>query len=282
MHIFYGKAQLIAHLNSSRFPDSTIGFVPTMGALHDGHLALIARSLKENTFTVVSIFVNPTQFNNPDDLAKYPRTLEEDVRKITALNPKVLLYAPSVDDIYDSNPVSQSFDFDGLENQMEGKFRQGHFDGVGTIVKRLFEIVTPTNAYFGEKDFQQLQIVKKLVAKYSLPVTIIGCPIYREANQLAMSSRNERLTLEERNQASVIYQTLIQAKDIFQKENVAAAAQLVQQTFDKQSLFDLEYFVIADEETLLPCKDKEKNKNYRAFIAVFVNNIRLIDTISLN
>jgi pantoate--beta-alanine ligase len=282
MHIFYGKAQLIAHLNSSRFPDSTIGFVPTMGALHDGHLALIARSLKENTFTVVSIFVNPTQFNNPDDLAKYPRTLEEDVRKITALNPKVLLYAPSVDDIYDSNPVSQSFDFDGLENQMEGKFRPGHFDGVGTIVKRLFEIVTPTNAYFGEKDFQQLQIVKKLVAKYSLPVTIIGCPIYREANQLAMSSRNERLTLEERNQASVIYQTLIQAKDIFQKENVAAAAQLVQQTFDKQSLFDLEYFVIADEETLLPCKDKEKNKNYRAFIAVFVNNIRLIDTISLN
>ncbi len=282
MHIFYGKAQLIAHLNSSRFPDSTIGFVPTMGALHDGHLALIARSLKENTFTVVSIFVNPTQFNNPDDLAKYPRTLEEDVRKITALNPKVLLYAPSVDDIYDSNPVSQSFDFDGLENQMEGKFRPGHFDGVGTIVKRLFEIVTPTNAYFGEKDFQQLQIVKKLVAKYSLPVTIIGCPIYREANQLAMSSRNERLTLEERNQASVIYQTLIQAKDIFQKENVAAAAQLVQQTFDKHPLFDLEYFVIADEETLLPCKDKEKNKNYRAFIAVFVNNIRLIDTISLN
>lgn len=282
MQIFYGKAPLIAHLKPIKSAHSTIGFVPTMGALHAGHLALMERSIQENDFTVVSIFVNPTQFNNPDDLAKYPRTLEEDVRKITALNPKVLLYAPSVDDIYDSNPVSQSFDFDGLENQMEGKFRPGHFDGVGTIVKRLFEIVTPTNAYFGEKDFQQLQIVKKLVAKYSLPVTIIGCPIYREANQLAMSSRNERLTLEERNQASVIYQTLIQAKDIFQKENVAAAAQLVQQTFDKQSLFDLEYFVIADEETLLPCKDKEKNKNYRAFIAVFVNNIRLIDTISLN
>jgi len=282
MHIFYGKAPLIAHLNSSQFIDSTIGFVPTMGALHDGHLALMERSIRENGYTVVSIFVNPTQFNNPEDLAKYPRTLEEDVRKITALNPEMIVYAPSVDDIYDGKPISQSFDFDGLENQMEGKFRPGHFDGVGTIVKRLFEIVTPTNAYFGEKDFQQLQIVKKLVAKYSLPVTIIGCPIYREANQLAMSSRNERLTLEERNQASVIYQTLIQAKDIFQKENVAAAAQLVLQTFDKHPLFDLEYFVIADEETLLPCKDKEKNKNYRAFIAVFVNNIRLIDTISLN
>ena len=282
MHIFYGKAPLIAHLNSSQFIDSTIGFVPTMGALHDGHLALMERSLRENEYTVVSIFVNPTQFNNPEDLAKYPRTLDEDVRKITALNPEVIVYAPSVDDIYDGKPVSQSFDFDGLENQMEGKFRPGHFDGVGTIVKRLFEIVTPTHAYFGEKDFQQLQIVKKLVAKNQLPVTIVGCPIYREANQLAMSSRNERLSADERNQASIIYQTLLQAKVLFQNETIESAIQLVQQTFEKHPLFDLEYFVIADEETLLSSITKEENKNYRAFIAVFVNNIRLIDTISLN
>ena len=282
MHIFYGKAPLIAHLNSSQFIDSTIGFVPTMGALHDGHLALMERSIRENEYTVVSIFVNPTQFNNPEDLAKYPRTLEEDVRKINALNPEVIVYAPSVDDIYDGKPISQSFDFDGLENQMEGKFRPGHFDGVGTIVKRLFEIVTPTHAYFGEKDFQQLQIVKKLVAKNQLPVTIIGCPIYREANQLAMSSRNERLSANERNQASIIYQTLLQAKILFQNETIASAIQLVQQTFENHPLFDLEYFVIADEETLLSSITKEKNKNYRAFIAVFVNNIRLIDTISLN
>ncbi len=282
MHIFYGKAPLIAHLNSSQFIDSTIGFVPTMGALHDGHLALMERSIRENEYTVVSIFVNPTQFNNPEDLAKYPRTLEEDVRKITALNPEVIVYAPSVDDIYDGKPVSQSFDFDGLENQMEGKFRPGHFDGVGTIVKRLFEIVTPTHAYFGEKDFQQLQIVKKLVAKNQLPVTIIGCPIYREANQLAMSSRNERLSPDERNQAGIIYQTLLQAKILFQNETIESAIQLVQQTFENHPLFDLEYFVIADEETLLSSNTKEENKKYRAFIAVFVNNIRLIDTISLN
>ena len=282
MHIFYGKAPLIAHLNSSQFIDSTIGFVPTMGALHDGHLALMERSIRENEHTVVSIFVNPTQFNNPEDLAKYPRTLEEDVRKITALNPEVIVYAPSVDDIYDGKPVSQSFDFDGLENQMEGKFRPGHFDGVGTIVKRLFEIVTPTHAYFGEKDFQQLQIVKKLVTKNQLPVTIIGCPIYREANQLAMSSRNERLSADERNQASIIYQTLLQAKVLFQNETIESAIQLVQQTFENHPLFDLEYFVIADEETLLSSNTKEENKKYRAFIAVFVNNIRLIDTISLN
>jgi pantoate--beta-alanine ligase len=282
MHIFYGKAPLIAHLNSSQFIDSTIGFVPTMGALHDGHLALMERSIRENEYTVVSIFVNPTQFNNPEDLAKYPRTLEEDVRKITALNPEMIVYAPSVDDIYDGKPISQSFDFDGLENQMEGKFRPGHFDGVGTIVKRLFEIVTPTHAYFGEKDFQQLQIVKKLVAKNQLPVTIIGCPIYREANQLAMSSRNERLSTNERNQAGIIYQTLLQAKVLFQNETIASAIQLVEQTFENHPLFDFEYFVIADEETLLSSITKEENKNYRAFIAVFVNNIRLIDTISLN
>jgi pantoate--beta-alanine ligase len=282
MQIFQGKALLIAHLKPIKSAHSTIGFVPTMGALHAGHLALMERSLQENDYTVVSIFVNPTQFNNPEDLAKYPRTLEEDARKISALNPGIIVYAPSVEDIYDGNPVSQSFDFDGLENQMEGKFRPGHFDGVGTIVKRLFEIVTPTNAYFGEKDFQQLQIVKKLVAKNQLPVTIVGCPIYRETNQLAMSSRNERLSAEERDQASVIFQTLLLAKEKFQNENVKSANQLIQQTFEKHPLFNLEYFVIADEETLLTCTTKEKNKNYRAFIAVFVNNIRLIDTISLN
>lgn len=282
MQIFYGKAPLIAHLKPIKSAHSTIGFVPTMGALHAGHLALMERSLQENECTVVSIFVNPTQFNNPEDLAKYPRTLDEDVRKITALSPKIIVYAPSVEDIYDGNPVSQSFDFDGLENQMEGKFRPGHFNGVGTIVQRLFEIVTPTNAYFGEKDFQQLQIVKKLVAKNHLEVTIIGCPIYREANQLAMSSRNERLSADERNQASLIYQTLVKAKEKFKTESIESVNQYVQEAFKNHSLFDLEYFVIADEETLLPCVTKEKNKNYRAFIAVFVNNIRLIDTISLN
>lgn len=282
MQIFYGKALLIAHLKPIKSAHSTIGFVPTMGALHAGHLALMERSLQDNNYTVVSIFVNPTQFNNPEDLAKYPRTLEADLCKISTLNPEIIVYAPTVEDIYDGNAVSQSYDFEGLENQMEGKFRPGHFNGVGTIVKRLFETVTPTNAYFGEKDFQQLQIVKKLVANNQLPVTIVDCPIYREANGLAMSSRNERLSTEEREQASVIYQTLLLTKEKFQNENVESTNLLVQKTFENHPLFDLEYFVIADEETLLTCTTKEKNKNYRAFIAVFVNNIRLIDTISLN
>ena len=282
MHIFYGKVALIAYLKTIKTANSTIGFVPTMGALHQGHLALMQRSIKENDDTVVSIFVNPTQFNNPEDLEKYPRTLEEDVKKMRNLSDKMILYAPTVDDIYEGHTISQSFDFDGLENQMEGKFRPGHFNGVGTIVKRLFEIVTPTNAYFGEKDFQQLQIVKKMVKKTHLPVNVVGCPIFREDNQLAMSSRNERLTPEERKEASIIYKVLTEAKEIFQTGTPEETIQFVENSFKDNERFELEYFVIADESTLLPIDHKSKDKNYRAFIAVFVNSIRLIDTISLN
>jgi pantoate--beta-alanine ligase len=282
MHIFYGKAALIDFLKSIKTTHSTIGFVPTMGALHQGHLALMQKSMSENENTVVSIFVNPTQFNNPEDLAKYPRTLEEDVKKLTALSPKIILYAPTVEDIYDGQPVSQPFDFDGLENQMEGKFRPGHFNGVGTIVKRLFEIVEPINAYFGEKDFQQLQIVKKMVAKSNLKVNVVGCPIYREPNNLAMSSRNERLSAQEREAAAIIFQTLNVAKEKFKSKSATSVSEWVQKSFEKNPMFTLEYFVIADEATLLPCLRKNKNKKYRAFIAIVVNNIRLIDTISLN
>ncbi|AOZ98927.1 pantoate--beta-alanine ligase [Flavobacterium commune] len=281
MPIFYGKAALIDFLNSVKTSHSTIGFVPTMGALHQGHLSLMQQSLAENNTTVVSIFVNPTQFNNPEDLEKYPRTLEADTQKIADLDKNIIVYAPSVEDIYEGKTVSQEFDFDGLENQMEGKFRPGHFNGVGTIVKRLFEIVTPNNAYFGEKDFQQLQIVKKMVSKNQLAVNIIGCEIFREANGLAMSSRNERLSKIEREQAAMIYQTLLEAKEKFKTQSCEEVKNWVKEVFQSNSIFDLEYFEIADEATLLPCVEQSKNKNYRAFIAVFVNNIRLIDTISL-
>jgi pantoate--beta-alanine ligase len=282
MPIFYGKAELTDYLKSVTTLNSTIGFVPTMGALHQGHLSLMEKSLKENDCTVVSIFVNPTQFNNAEDLAKYPRTLEEDTQKISALSERIILYAPEVDDIYEKNVASQAFDFDGLENQMEGKFRPGHFNGVGTIVKRLFEIVQPTNAYFGEKDFQQLQIVKKMATKNKLNVNVIGCPIFRETNGLAMSSRNERLTEAQRKEASIIYKTLKKAEEKFETNSAKSVAEWVKKIFEKNPTFELEYFQIAEEDTLLPCLRKNKNKKYRAFIAVFVNNIRLIDTISLN
>ncbi|WPR72111.1 pantoate--beta-alanine ligase [Flavobacterium sp. NG2] len=281
MPIFSGKAALMTFLKSIKNKNTSIGFVPTMGALHQGHLSLMQQSLNENQKTVVSIFVNPTQFNNPEDLKKYPRTLESDTKKIEALNPDIIIYAPTVEDIYEENVSSESFDFDGLENQMEGKFRPGHFDGVGTIVKRLFEIVQPNNAYFGEKDFQQLQIVKKMTQKNNLPVNIIGCPIHREENGLAMSSRNERLSPEQRSEASVIYKTLKNAELLFQNKSATEVTEWVNEVFNNHPTFELEYFQIAEEDSLLPCIEKSKDKNYRAFIAVFVNNIRLIDTISL-
>lgn len=282
MPIFYGKAALIDHLKAIKTQNSTVGFIPTMGALHQGHLSLMQQSLAENEYTVVSIFVNPTQFNNLEDLEKYPRTLDQDRQKIAQLNDAIIVYAPSVDDIYEGKVLSQDFDFDGLENQMEGQFRPGHFNGVGTIVKRLFEIVTPTNAYFGEKDFQQLQIIKKMVQKNKLDVNVVGCAIYREHNGLAMSSRNERLTEQQKEESAFIYKTLTEAKEKFQNQSAEAVTEWVEKTFTQNANFELEYFQIADEETLKPCTIKNKGHKYRAFIAVFINNIRLIDTISLN
>jgi pantoate--beta-alanine ligase len=282
MPIFSKKVDLINHLKENNLDKTTVGFVPTMGALHAGHLSLLKKSIENNATTVISIFVNPTQFNNPEDLKKYPRTLESDVEKIKIISEKILIYAPTVEDIYDGNTKSQHYNFDGLENQMEGKFRPGHFDGVGTVVKRLFEIVNPTNAYFGEKDFQQLQIVKKLVEKEKLSVTIIGCPIFRAQNGLAMSSRNERLSENEKQEASIIFKTLNEAKHLFGTKSAKEVAEYVTKSFLDHPIFELEYFEIADEASLLTCKRKNKKKKYRAFIAVFVNKIRLIDTISLN
>jgi pantoate--beta-alanine ligase len=282
MLLFNTQNELISHLNNISNESSIIGFVPTMGALHQGHLSLLEESLKNNTIHVISIFVNPTQFNNAEDLANYPKTLSKDMDKIKMVSDEIIVFAPSVDDIYQGKTVSKHFDFDGLENQMEGKFRPGHFDGVGTIVKRLFEIVKPTNAYFGEKDFQQLLIIKKMVEKLKLKVNVVGCPIFREPNGLAMSSRNERLTNEERQKAAIIFQTILKAKKLFTSKSVKEVTEFVKNEFVKHPDFQLEYFQIADESTLLPCIRKRKSKKYRAFIAVFVNKIRLIDTISLN
>ena len=282
MLIFETQLALIEHLKHISDSKTTIGFVPTMGALHEGHLSLVENSLKENSITVVSIFVNPTQFNNPEDLEKYPKNLESDLEKLKSVSDNIIIFAPNVDDIYEGTTISKHFNFDGLENQMEGKFRPGHFDGVGTIVKRLFEIVKPTNAYFGEKDFQQLQIIKKLVEKENLPINIVSCPIFREKNGLAMSSRNERLSPNERESAAIIYKIILEVKSKFNSESISDIKSWVEHVFENQINFKLDYFEIADEATLLPCEDKTDTKKYRAFIAVFVNNIRLIDTVSLN
>lgn len=282
MLVFNTKTELTAFLKSQNSENESIGFVPTMGALHSGHLSLIQNSLKNNHITVVSIFVNPTQFNNNEDLKKYPRTLEADIKKIKTVDDKIIIYAPTVEDIYDNKIESASFNFDGLEYQMEGKHRPGHFDGVGTIVKKLFDIVQPNHAYFGKKDFQQLQIIKKMTEKEKLHVKIIGCEILREENGLAMSSRNERLSKESREKASLIFKFLKEVKTLFQKKSAQEILKFATKKFKTINDFELEYFEICDEEKLLPCLRKNKTKNYRAFIAVYVEGVRLIDTISLS
>ena len=281
MKVFKTKKELKMCLSEFRSENATIGFVPTMGALHKGHLSLLHASSKNNDLSIVSIFVNPTQFNKREDLDNYPRTLEHDLMLLEK-NFCDVVFIPSIDEIYTNGVSSQHFDFDGLENEMEGKYREGHFNGVGTIVKKLFEIVLPTNAYFGEKDFQQLQIIRKLVKKSTLKVNVISCATHRETNGLAMSSRNSRLTSQERDAASIIFQILCAVKNKIGKTPLKAIDQWVSEQFEKHPLFKLEYFTIANEETLKKISEISPQKNYRAFIAVYAREVRLIDTISLN
>ena len=280
MKIFKKRDQLKSFLEESKKNKKTIGFVPTMGALHKGHLFLIEQAKKKNDLTVASIFVNPTQFNNQEDLDNYPKTLEKDIELLESVSCDVL-FVPTITEIYQKNVVSNKFDFDGLEHEMEGKFRIGHFDGVGTIVKTLFEIISPKNAYFGEKDFQQLQIIKKLVTKNQLPISIKGCAIYREKDGLAMSSRNARLSSEQRKVAPIIYKVLKKVKKKFPEETEEEISEWVENQFKNHPFLQLEYFTIADEKSLKPINIKEFDKKYRAFIAVFAGNIRLIDNIQL-
>lgn len=280
MKIFKTQSEIKDFLTQQKSEKKSIGFVPTMGALHQGHLSLVEKSKSKNDITVVSIFVNPTQFDNQDDLDKYPQTFTNDVTLLESVACDVLFF-PSVSEIYAEDISSQKFDFDGLEHQMEGKFRDGHFDGVGTIVKTLFEIVTPDNAYFGKKDFQQLQIIKKMVEKEALSVKIKGCDIYRENDGLAMSSRNARLTKEHREAAPFIYRTLKKAKKKFGIKNATEVTKWVEKKFKKHPLLTLEYFTIANEKTLKTIDKKKKKQKYRAFIAVFAGEIRLIDNIRL-
>ncbi|WP_375238124.1 pantoate--beta-alanine ligase [Aurantibacter sp.] len=282
MIVFDSKEQLRAEIKALKVKNKRIGFVPTMGALHNGHLSLVEAGFKKTDVIVVSVFVNPTQFDNTEDLKKYPRTLEQDIILLETVSKNIIVYAPTVEDIYSNNVVSESFSFDGLEYEMEGKFRDGHFNGVGTIVKSLLEIVTPEYAFFGEKDFQQLQIIKKLVEKHKIPVKIIGCKIHRETNGLAMSSRNIRLTKEHKIEAPFIYKILKEAKLKFGTKSANKVTEWVTKEFEKNNLLNLEYFIIADTKTLKTVKRKHNKNTYRAFIAVYAGKIRLIDNIALN
>ena len=274
--LVYDKIDLInSYLLEQRNQAKTIGFVPTMGALHQGHLELMRRAKEENDLLVVSIFVNPIQFNNPEDLKKYPRDPETDIKMLQSVGCDIL-FMPETGEMYPEEVLTR-YDFGDLERVMEGAFRPGHFNGVAIVVKKLFEITIPHRAYFGEKDFQQLAIIQKLVVMESLPVTIVPCPIVREADGLAMSSRNRRLTQIERAVAPFIYQTLIEAKKSGQLMSPMEITEMVTNRFADQPAFRLEYFQLADDRELQPVENWKDADGVIAFVAAWLGKVRLID-----
>jgi len=279
--IYHQLLPLQKEIASLKEKKQSIGFVPTMGALHQGHLALVSKALEENHCVIVSIFVNPTQFDRAGDLKKYPRTLEEDAQLLRTLKGTILIYSPEPKEVYGNIVKSKRYNFSGLEHQMEGKYRTGHFDGVGTVLNLLFRSLSPDNAYFGEKDFQQLQIVRKLVQIEKLPVTIVGCPIYREPHGLAMSSRNKRLTEKQFQEAALIHSVLQEVKKKFKKQSITKLRNRVGTAFAQNQYLELEYFEIANIKNLRTAQRKRKGETYRAFIAAFAGEVRLIDNIDL-
>ena len=258
----------------------TIGFVPTMGALHQGHFSLVKRAITENNTVVVSIFVNPTQFNNPRDLEKYPRNLEADLRLLEAVGNQIV-FAPNAKEVY-PEPDMRKFNFGKLETVMEGKHRPGHFNGVAQVVSKLFNIVQPDKAYFGLKDFQQLAIIKSMVQQLKIPVKIIPCAIVREEDGLAMSSRNELLTFEQRQNASVLFATLSSANEQKKDKTVEELTKWVINTINKNPFLNVEYFEIVDSEQLQSINNWNDTKTKIGCVAAFCGNVRLIDNIVFN
>lgn len=258
----------------------TIGFVPTMGALHAGHISLVEKAVSETEIVVVSIFVNPTQFNDPKDLERYPRTLNEDLKLLEKTGCQII-FAPTAKEIYPELD-SRKFDFGTLETVMEGKHRPGHFNGVAQVVSKLFDIVQPDKAYFGLKDFQQLAVIKEMVTQLNIPVEIVPCPIVREDSGLAMSSRNELLTAEERKNAAVISQTLFEAQKLTGQKSVRELAEWITSTINKNRYLNVEYVEIVDDRQLQPIKNWEENGGKVCCVAVFCEKVRLIDNIVFN
>ncbi|MGL5786309.1 MAG: pantoate--beta-alanine ligase [Bacteroidales bacterium] len=277
MRVVTTTADLRKEINAAREAGKKIGFVPTMGALHNGHIQLVKRCVSENEFSVVSIFVNPTQFNDKNDLNKYPRTLDADCKLLDETGCS-LVFAPSVDEVYPQEDTRQ-FDFGQLDKVMEGEFRPGHFNGVAQVVSRLFDAVTPDNAYFGEKDFQQLAIIREMVKMLNYPVTIHPCPIVREESGLAMSSRNTRLTEEQLAVAPKIHEILTESKEWKQTMSVADMKAKVINTLNADSHFRVEYFDVVDGLTLQSLNDWSESDYIVGCVAVFCGEVRLIDNI---
>ena len=277
MQRFDTIASLRHHLQVIR-PKHIIGFVPTMGALHEGHTTLIEKAKQENTIVVSSIFVNPAQFNNPDDLARYPRTLEEDCRKLEAVGCDIV-FAPSVDEMYPEPPTLR-LNFGELETVMEGAFRPGHFNGVGIVVAKLFNIVQPDRAYFGQKDLQQVAVIRRLIRDLSFPVELIRCPTVRETDGLAMSSRNRNLTPAEREQAPALFKALTQAQTMLAEGHpVAQVKAAVTDIFSSNSNFRLEYVEVVNADTLQTSHEVLAPGQTAVCLAVHLGKVRLIDNL---
>ncbi len=278
MEVFTKVTNTAKRISELKQQGKTIGFVPTMGALHEGHLSLMRKAKEENDVLAVSIFVNPIQFNNKEDLEKYPRDIYTDIKMLEEVDCDIL-FAPDEKEMYPGGYPSEKFDFGNLEKVMEGKFRPGHFNGVAIVVKRLFEIIKPDKAYFGKKDFQQLAIIKKMVKTGQIPVEIIPCEIIREDDGLAMSSRNKRLSAKERDLAPLIYKIL--SESVTKKDDLSPAGlkKWVTDELGKIKEFEIEYFEIADGENLMPVDSWDDSKEIRGFIAVYLGDVRLIDNI---
>lgn len=279
MKVLNTKNELISLLNNYKKEGKKIGFVPTMGALHEGHLSLVKESKKQSDITVVSIFVNPTQFNDPEDLKRYPRTLDKDLELLKTVDCD-LVFAPSVEEIY-PEPDTRKFDFGYLETVMEGAKRPGHFNGVGQVVSRLFDIIKPHKAFFGMKDFQQIAIIRNMINQLHYDIEIISCPIIREANGLAKSSRNTLLDEDHKKNAPHIYATLKKAKELVSKKNVDEIKQWISDEIDSNPYLETEYVEIVDEMTLQVTKEWSEKGNKVVCVAVYAGKIRLIDNIVL-
>lgn len=280
MQVVSSLNQLDSILNGYKGQKRSIGFVPTMGALHKGHISLVSCSNCDNDVTVVSIFVNPTQFNDKKDLQNYPRTLEADL-KLLDEHEVDIVFTPTESEMYPS-PDSRVFEFGKLDKTMEGAHRPGHFNGVAQIVSKLLEAVKPDSAYFGEKDFQQLAIIKQLVRQQKLPVRIIPCPIIREPDGLAMSSRNVLLLPNQRKEATLISKTLFESLNLAKKLSTTELKTWVVDNINKSAELKVEYFEIVDDTELLPISSWNEPKEKVGCIAVKVGNIRLIDNIRYN
>lgn len=278
MHLISPLADLQTYRQTIYTQNRSIGFVPTMGALHSGHMALIARARQENDVVVSSIFVNPTQFNNPDDLARYPRTLEADCQLLEAARCDVV-FAPSATEMY-ATPPRLRLDFGVLETVMEGASRPGHFNGVGIVVAKLFNLVQPNRAYFGQKDLQQVAVVRQLVHDLSFPLTLIRCETVRETDGLAMSSRNRLLTAAERAEAPAIYESLTLARTLLAEGHSPAQAKAaVMGFFAHRPTFRLDYIEIANADTLQPVREVQAPGQTALCLAAYLGQVRLIDNV---